>query len=317
MLRVIAMDNEELHSRLAKVEFIRLSCNFGCEREVEVSLPECLALRPLIMQSARDLADMGALGEVTFARLFDPHFGGDTEGRKRFQKPAPPFVFRYQPDSFRVYQTGESFSFELVLMGTAITQVPFFIRLLRLLAERFAVEGTFELIEVSGWDDSENLHPVWLPEDDFDELMPPVCTADWWVMRHEKLSTPLTMEFLVPARLMVRGKPLFRPNYRDLFPFLLRRVTSLCYAHANQLLVEDVQPLLLVADKVVSQCEMRWEDWRTLKRVQDLEVGGLLGRCELSGEGMEDLIWVMVLAELFQVGRGAAYGAGKIELFRA
>jgi len=314
MIRVATMYSEELQSRLAKVEFIRLKCALRCEQSSEVKLPECLALRPVIVHAAQDLASMGALDNHTFMRLFDPDFEGDTLGRKRFQKPAPPFVLRYSPGAFRTYQPGELFRFELVLMGAALAQVSFFVRLLELLGEQaFGNDGAFELYGVEGWDDSENLHPVWFPGDDLDDLMPPVCTADWWVMRHEPLQRPLSFDFVTPARVMKRGKPLFRPDFKDLFPFMLRRVTALCYAHADQLLLEDVQPTLASVENTNGRCTLLWEDWRSLQGAGDLEVGGLMGHCSLNGEQLEQFAWVLALAELFQIGRGATYGAGKIE----
>jgi len=315
MLRVSAMESFELRSRLENFEFIRLHCTLSCEQQGEVRMADLLGLRADVIQVARDMVSLGALDSKMFSDLFDPQAANDPESRRRFQKPAPPFVFRYLPEGFRVYHPGEDFRFELLLMGASLSHVDFFIRLVEVLAGKaFGGEGCFELTEVRGLDDSENDHPVWLQGDDFDELMPPVCSAGWWAMRHEDFIEPLQLEIVTPARLLTRGRPLFRPQFIDLLPFLLRRVTSLCYAHAGLTLFEDVAPVLEAGREVACSCNLNWEDWRASVPGSSIDLGGLIGSCELRGPGVRKLSGLLAMAELFQVGRGAAYGAGKIEL---
>jgi len=309
---------KQILDRLSRWEFVRLRCDLVCEQEGTLQLAGCLGLRPLVLQAGRELQSLGGLTAGEYAVLFDPPQASDPHALKRFQKPSPPFVFRYDAANFRHYMPGEIFQFELLLMGEAISRLGTFLRLLALLAERgFGSEGVFELGEVKGLDDSLNLQPLWYPGDDYDDLAPPVCSADWWVMHREKLSEHLRIEFVTPARLMSRGRPLFRPDFSEIFPFILRRVTSLGYFHAGLLLLDEVQPILDAAAAVSSSCRMEWQDWRTLPHGGGLETGGLLGGCTLQGAGVSGVAWLLALGELFQVGRGAPYGAGKMNVMEA
>jgi len=309
------MDMSELHSRLGKVEFSRLHCTLLCERETHLTLADCLGLRPPLQRTTKALVELGALLHHDAKSLFDPPPFPDPEARRKFQTPAPPFVFRWEPESFKTYTEGEEFHFELLLLGVAVPRLDVYVRVLECLArESFAEAGSFELNEISGLDDSGNSHKVWISGDAMEGLVSPVCTADWWVMQHEAMLEPLTLRLVTPARLMSQGKPLFKPAFLDLLPFMLRRITSLCYAHADVLLLDDVQPVIEDGLDIVSSCRLSWEDWRQPSGQADMELGGLMGDCELSGPGVKQLSWLLSLGELFQVGRGAAYGAGKIEL---
>jgi len=304
-----------IQDRLSRWEFIRLRCELVCEQEGDLSLAGCLGLRPLVLQAGRELLALGGLSSREFAVLFDPPQSPDPEGGRRFQKPSPPFVFRYDPGSFRRYRPGETFYFELLLMGEAIPRLELFMRLLSLVAERgFGSDGVFELCEVTGLDDSMNLQPLWLAGDDPDGLAPPICSADWWAFHRQDLSGALQLEFVTPARLMSRGRPLFRPGFSEIFPFLLRRITSLSFFHAGVVLLDEVQPLLDAAAAVASSCRMEWQDWRALPQHGGMETGGLLGGCTLCGEGVREISWLLALGELFQVGRGAPFGAGKMRV---
>jgi len=309
------MIDDNLTSRLAQWEWMHLECILTCEHACTVRMPDVLALRPRLHRAAKELAAMGIVDPDDFPALFDPPLPADPVVRRRFQKPSPPFVFRYAPAAMRSYQPGESFRFELVLMGRAVAQSTVMLRVVERLAESgFGGEGAFELSEVQGRDDSGNRHVVWCAGDDWEEMAPPVCSADWWVARNLPDASAVTLNFVTPARLMRRGKPLFEPVFSEIFPFLLRRVTAACVHHAGLPLIDDAQPLLEAARTVACSTELTWEDWRTLPGGGDFEVGGLLGRCRLQGEGLAEILWLLSLGELLQLGRGVAYGAGRFEL---
>ena len=82
----------------------------------------------------------------------------------------------------------------------------------------------------------------------YDDLLPavailtqcvfiPICSADWWVSQRDELKESVQLDIVTPARLLAKGKPLFRPDVNELVPYLLRRVTSMCYAHAGVMLL--------------------------------------------------------------------------------
>ncbi len=77
-------------------------------------------------------------------------------------------------------------------------------------------------------------------------------------------------------------------------------------------LIGDPEPLLKQASKVREvRNTLRWSDWRTLEgenSCQDL--GGIIGSVLLEGESLPEVFWVLALASMMNVGKGASYGAG-------
>jgi hypothetical protein len=114
---------------------------------------------------------------------------------------------------------------------------------------------------------------------------------------------------------MKSGKPLRRPTFAQLFPFLLRRVTAQLHAYCGIEVIDDPGPFLASAGQLSSSSDLDWVDWRAMTGRPDLAaVGGLVGTITLSGDALEEILWVLGLATLFGVGKGAAYGAGRIGL---
>jgi hypothetical protein len=105
-----------------------------------------------------------------------------------------------------------------------------------------------------------------------------------------------------------------RPRFIQLFPFMLRRVTSLLYHHCHLEPVDDPGRLLAAAGTVAETwATSAWVDWRELGDEGDARrIGGFTGQFQLAGEGLDELGWVVLLATLFGLGRGAAYGAGQV-----
>jgi hypothetical protein len=123
---------------------------------------------------------------------------------------------------------------------------------------------------------------------------------------------------MTPARLIAAGKPMFRPTFSTLFPFILRRTTATVHACCGEEMTEEVK-FLLDALKSVSVAENRltWRDWRKIgadAEFQDL--GGVVGSVRLEGEGLPRLLWVLNVGRLLNIGKSAAFGGGHYRLMR-
>jgi hypothetical protein len=124
----------------------------------------------------------------------------------------------------------------------------------------------------------------------------------------------LTIE--TPARLVSAGRPLFRPGVKTLFPFILRRVTSMAHAYCDVELVDDPGYFMEAAERVVElDNQLSWRDWRCLEgECRRQELGGVVGSLKIGGDGLRDILWLLRLGSLLNLGKGAAFGAGHFSL---
>ncbi len=96
---------------------------------------------------------------------------------------------------------------------------------------------------------------------------------------------------------------------------MLRRATSMLYAHSGIEVLDDPSDLLaLVRGLRVVESKLSWHDWRPLAGSQGLVVGGFMGEMVLEGQSLDEVFWVFAVASLFGIGKGATYGAGRFVL---
>jgi hypothetical protein len=208
---------------------------------------------------------------------------------------------------------GEPLDFEVLFIGTGIPLIQVFLRVLIYLGRlgMVAGEGHFDVTEVYSVGMDELL--VWRQGDPVNSLQCPVVPMSW--LLNESISTdPVILKFLTPTRLMTDGKPLRKPGFHQVFPFMLRRVTSMMYAHAAIEQQDDVSSLIDLAHQVdVIESRLEWQDWRKLGK-QGMSVGGFVGEMVVNNHDLEDLFWVLAVISLLGVGKGATYGAGQVKL---
>jgi hypothetical protein len=239
---------------------------------------------------------------------------------RRFQRPSPPFALLPHPDPERDFDGGDRLEITVSFWGRGVHLVGDFARVLQALGKIgfHRGQGTFELVAIEAEDSSGNRVTIWREQEGFHLLTPPINEVGWWLNRDGEPAAVM-LEFLTPARLLSQGRPLFKLDFRRLFPFILRRVTSMLYAHCGLEVVDDPGRLLAAADRVHEvQNVLYWQDWRTLEgggMTQDL--GGIIGSVRLEGETLQSVFGILRVGSLMNVGKGAAFGAGCFRLREA
>lgn len=269
-----------------------------------------LGLRPLLHATA------GVLPQPRRSALFEPPLSSDPEARRRHQKPAPAFVLRPVSLLAGEHHEGDRLEFEVLFLGTGTLAIDDFLAVLQTLGERGLVqgEGRFEVVLAQGLGANGKWRRFWHSARPEADLAPELIRLDQWLDQSWPDFPPVILELGTPARLVSGGRVLRRPQFRQLFPFLLRRTTSMLHAHCGFEPVEEPGLLREAAAQIKAEwLESRWIDWRSGRECDDPDnLGGCVGRLRLSGPGLEDVLWVILLATLFGIGRGAAYGAGQL-----
>lgn len=276
-------------------------------------LPSCF---PLWVRRRLHDAGRKSLDPSRFATLFEPSLPDDPVAVRRFQRPAPPFIFYPVTDTTLAVDEGDEHEVRFSLLGTGIALLGEFVTALTELGAtgvlhngqgRFAIESLVSLSDLGAVIPVETKATV--------QQMIQVNDARWR-LEHDTGRHLWTLRFLSPARLITQGRPLFACTLADLLPFALRRVGSMLYTWCGQDVVVNAQDILAQLQRVtVHDSSLRWCDWSQREQAGTrIELGGVLGEVQFSGEMIDDLLAVLTLAAQLNIGRGAAYGAGSLSL---
>lgn len=267
-----------------------------------------LSLRRSLMNAA------GVLPGEQCRVLFEPPLSSDPTALRRFQKPAPPFVLRSVQSMVGSYQEGDRLQCEVLFLGAGIQSIGDFLVVLQNLGGVGLVAGggCFEVAEIRCQGEDGRWRTFWEERHGTDNLVPDLIRLDLWLDRNWPAAKPLLLELVTPARLVADGRVLRRPRFDQLFRFMLRRVSSLLHAHCGIEPVMEPAALIQAAAAVEGKwLESCWTDWRELDGAGVVgSVGGVIGSLQLDGSALDDLLWVVLLATRFGIGKGSAYGAG-------
>ncbi|MBO4793546.1 MAG: CRISPR system precrRNA processing endoribonuclease RAMP protein Cas6 [Deltaproteobacteria bacterium] len=266
-----------------------------------------LGMRAGLLKAARRLESVKG---QPYADLVDPQV--DFHEAHQHQKPAPAFVLVPPAEIPLEVAAGSCAFLTFRLFGRGVQELP---RLIELIAEmgEYGVEAgllRFTLECVESEDASGNRRLVWMEgEGDF---APALIPLSWWLedFAAGRGEAEMAVRFDTPARLMSHGKPLFQPGFGEVFPFMLRRVTSMLYYYCQMRGSINARRLVDLANGLeTTLSRLEWRDWKSVAGQET--IGGVVGELAVSGPGLEDLWWVVALGSLLNIGKGAAFGAGR------
>lgn len=300
---------------LGRAEYVQLVFHLEAREYFDLPPLGLLRLRREFRQALNSLSDSGRDQLVQqLLPVFDPPLPEDLKLRQLVQRPAPPLVLRPDPDRCGLVQPGEQLSLPVLFLGRGIAAIEAFALLLQEVGKKGLVngQGVCDLVAIDVEDASGHASCLWSGDNFAGHLVPVVNDLGWWLTRQSHDWEQLQLTFQTPARLIHGGKPLFRSKFTDLFPFVLRRVTSMLAAHCHLETVVDAPTLIAAAARVEElDNQLHWQDWRTLDTSGGgVDLGGLKGTLHLTGSDLAELVWLLHLGGLLQIGKGAAYGAG-------
>lgn len=300
---------------LRKAEWIRVLFHLEFQEPYNLTPETALRLRRDLREAAK-LTFTGRDASQRFHALFDPPLTPDLAALRRYQRPGPPFVIF--PPAPRKFGEGDVLELEVLFWGVGMNLLPDFALALEALGQIgwHRGKGRFELAAVEGRDAAGASRTLWKQGCAPFSFAPPVLDGGWWLETAAPCNPPLELTFVTPARLLAEERPLFRPTFARIFPFLLRRVTSILHACCGIEVVDDPAPLLGAAAQVKeSASTLAWSDWRTLRGEEGKQdLGGVTGSLCLDGAALEGILWVLALATMVNVGKGASFGAGHLRL---
>ena len=306
-------------AELQQVEYVKLYFHLEISAYFDLPVLGLLQLRRELLQAFKHLSAQGKSDCVTeLKQLLQPDLPDDPVLLRQIQRPAPPLVISPDISQHGLIEPKQRIILPVLFVGSGINAIDPFIFLLQHLGTQGLHHGSgqFVLEGVEAEDGSGVKSMLWFAGQQTNSLSPPICRLSWWLERQHSSGKSVQLEIITPLRLLHQGKPLFKAEFANIFPFLLRRVTALLTGHADVELSLDPAYLISISRQIEGyENHLFWKDWRTLKSERGAQnLGGLMGHFSVENDALTGLLWILQLGSLFNSGKGSTYGAGQYRL---
>lgn len=267
------------------------------------------ALRNLAcMTRQKDCKGCPLLATCPYPIIFEtPPIAGHS--LQKFSAMPNPYVIEPPEGGARVLEAGECFTFNQVLIGQALPQLP----LIVLAWERALQRGLGKtnsrcrLLAVH----AEGSEPVYEMGANRVRTHLPTEVVPISGKSHAVL------EFITPLRLQRQGERvgLRELDARTLLVTLARRHQLLCDSQLASPSQQDFTALEEAACGIRIKADMHWHDWTrySSRQQQAMTLGGLIGKIELEGD-ISPFAAILALGQWLHLGKNAVFGLGRYRL---
>ncbi len=261
-----------------------------------------------------------------YYRVFESKVSPETAERLRLGNDAPhPFVIEPPMTEQGYFQPGDRVSFSLVLFGSAVGQLPFFVYAFMILGESFGIgrgRGRFRLLEVED-ENGKQLYENGNLSGGF------LIRSAGEIMRQDNPveKQDITLRFETPLRMKTtfgreRKELLTRmddhASVRVLLKSLYHRAFVLHQLYGEGVAEEAYESRnlpLIDGDVDIVRSDTFWYDWERYSQRQQrhMKLGGLMGEVTLGGKTAQ-YETLFRLGEYLHVGKGTGFGLGKYRI---
>jgi CRISPR-associated endoribonuclease Cas6 len=277
-----------------------------------------------------------------YEQIFEPSPPAGTDRLSKNQDIPRPFVFRPPQSSKTHFNRGESFEFEMVLIGRALDYIPYFVLAFRELAEgglglnrgrctldrvealsldarrQWAAANVESIVTVDGQLSSGKI--LYSSEDQLFHSVENIDSTDWFESRLQELQSSIgnaqsmaNLSFLTPTFIRAHGQVIREPEFHHIFKRLRDRINALCAFFGDGPLDIDFRSIGERSEyvrKVTSRFEWAPRERTSSKTSQRHEISGFVGEGTYGGNLTEFLPW-LAMGELVHVGKHTAWGNGR------
>lgn len=297
------------------------SYRFACRFNKDAVLPEYkgstfrggfgLALKQTVCALKRQECPTCLLKtSCLYARVFEER--PTEKGYQRLATAPHPYVINPTLSTERHYPKGSSFDFDLLLFGKDNDSLPFFVYALKQMGDKGLGKGRapFTLEQVTYGEQvvyQQSTQQLTMPEKLTELFLKPPSAEG---------VASVTLEFLTPLRLKLKGTLARELNFQTLMRAVLRRISGLESHYGRGEPEIDYRELIARAEQVsVIASTLRWHDWeRYSNRQQEaMNFGGLVGKVSFSSvPGV--FLPLLSYAEQVNLGKQTSFGLGRFVL---
>ncbi len=251
-----------------------------------------------------------------YVSIFEPPPPAVYPDAAKFNRAPAPYVLNPPLTSRQAFHPEESLDFELVLIGPAIEALPYFIYAFIEMGKRGIgpKHGKYDLTSVDLIREEETPFKVYDGEARMLSAYPPrIPTVP--IEPGNGLNT-LTINFLTPLRLKVKGDLATRLTFDLFFERLVQRLMLLATFYNPAVRLPDFAPLIAASRDIRETAyDLHWYDWErySTRQKETMRFGGLRGKISFSGE-LGPFVPYLNLGQTINVGQGTTFGLGRIHI---
>ena len=249
-----------------------------------------------------------------YSYIFETPPPDDSKILRKYPAAPHPFIIHPEASQGNRYQSGETFTVDLTLIGRANAQLPYVVHAwTRLGNDGVGLDrGRFEIDEVSQFD-GKQWRQIHRPEE---PLKPLPAQA---ISESSMPATRCRMHLRTPVRIKYRERLMVPSDFqfRGLLASLLRRLSLLSYFHGQAPLELDFSALLKQSENVAPlDSSLEWHDWTRYSSRQNtrMQMGGLIGQLTFDSHALAPYWPWLVYGQWLHVGKGTVMGLGRYEL---
>lgn len=251
-----------------------------------------------------------------YTRIFETYPSGEHQLQKFSQLPNPYVI---EPPSWgeKNYAPNEWLSFDMVLIGQAISQLPIIVFAWQRAFARGVGkhDGTAELMAVELINEQNEPLLVYAPQDGISQVQPH--TAELQLPKWQE-TNHVSLKIQTPLRLQDNGHALSAQKITTakLLNALVRRTYLLLEVHCSYYALPDrdyFHALNLKARNIdIDVSQLSWQDWTrySSRQQQRMILGGVVGDLFLAGDLMSFMPYIW-LGQWLHIGKNATFGLGK------
>ncbi len=289
---------------------------FDFEVETSIRLPEYAGsmLRGAFGQALRHIACMTRQKDCKTCPLYRscPYPAifetpaPETHNLQKFSQIPNPYIIEPPAWGERIYLPGEKLSFNMVLVGRSLAQLPLITLAWQRAFAREVGHGTAKLQAIQQLDDMNSTSV-------FDVKQQRILTHTPSIVLKPTDLTQLTLHFTSPLRIQQNGRSIHADQLtpRDLLMTLARRVSLMTEFHTDTPYILNFSQLAEEISAVSSHHQLRWRDWTrySSRQQQTMQLGGVVGDWVL-GSLSSTLTHLLQIGHWLHIGKNATFGLG-------
>ncbi|MBQ4567052.1 MAG: CRISPR system precrRNA processing endoribonuclease RAMP protein Cas6 [Desulfovibrio sp.] len=253
-------------------------------------------------------------GHCSFPLLFIGKY--KTKGNRGITLP-PPYCIEPNDTGKTIYEAGEYFSFNVILLSYAVDYLPYFVHAFVLAGQKGmgknteTMRGTFELEDILYQEQSifsRETHKVAIPAGE--DLMLPA-----WITQNEGDGT-LLVHLKTPCRFKADNHLSADLSFRQIFNLVVRRIRTVWELESDPVYFDNFPDMQTKADSVKTlERHLFWKDWTRYSSRQkvSMQLGGLQGSVSYGGN-LQAFLPFFALAEKLHIGKQTSFGLGQISI---